>query len=55
MKNDLNNYDDSNSSSENLKAACLVIDEFDKFNNKLSKKTCYAAENKTENENKTVY
>ena len=52
MKNDLNSYDDSSSSSENLKAACLAVDEFDEFD-ELSEKACYAAENETENE--TVY
>ena len=31
----------------------LLINEFDKFNNKLSEKACYAVENK--NENKTAY
>ena len=46
---DSDSYDDSSSSSENLKAACLAInDEIDKFNKDLSEKACYAAENNDE-------
>ena len=50
VKNDLNSYDDSSSDSKNSEAACLIINKFD---DKLSEKACYAAENK--NENETAY
>ena len=48
MKNDLNSYDDSSSSSENSKAACLTVDKFD---DEFRKTACYT----TENENETAY
>src|SRR5947207_1137071 len=45
-KNDLKSYDNSSSSSENLKVTCLVINEFDdKSDNELSETACYVAEN----------
>src|SRR5216117_336594 len=37
VKNDLNNYDDSSSSSENPEAACLAVNEFDESDNKFRK------------------
>jgi len=43
----LNSYDNNNSDSENLKAACLAVNKSD---NKLSEKACYAAENEIKNE-----
>ena len=49
VKDDLNSYNSSNSDSENSKVTHLVIDEFvNKSDDKLSKKACYAAENKNE-------
>ena len=45
VKNDLDNYDSSNNSNENLKVIHLAVNKFD---DKLSEKACYAAENKNE-------
>ena len=44
MKNDLNNYDNSNNDNKNSEAACLAVNKFDE----LRKTTCYAAENENE-------